>query len=178
MAGLMSLDELMLRAILELPRPPWLIAFVDAASMAATFAAIWVALALLLTLLGEIRPAHFLRLIVALALVHVTVDVVLKPLIGRPRPPHALEDLQVSVTVPESRSFPSGHAANAVAAGVFLTAVWTRRSARLPLWCAVFVVAAARVFLGIHYPLDALAGSAVGALCAWAVLHVPPARSG
>jgi undecaprenyl-diphosphatase len=131
--------------------------------------AIWLALAMLLAVVGEIRFQDFLRLALAIALVHMVVDVALKPWIDRPRPPLTIQRLNVSVDVPESRSFPSGHAANATAAALILTRVW--RPMRALVWSAAVLVAVTRVYLGIHYPLDALVGSLAGLACAWVVLR-------
>lgn len=74
-------------------------------------------------------------------------------------------------------SFPSDHAAmaGAVAAGLFLVS-W-----RLGLAASAFALAMAfsRVYVGVHFPQDVLAGLAVGAtvsLLVWAALRVPVAH--
>ena len=63
-------------------------------------------------------------------------------------------------------SFPSGHAANAMA--IFLTAALLIASKRRSMWIAVSVAAAilvalSRPLLGVHYPIDVLAGAVWGA---------------
>jgi len=66
------------------------------------------------------------------------------------------------VRMPTSTSFPSGHsgsaAAFAVSVGEMLPGV------RLPLRAAALVVAFSRIYTGVHYPADVVAGAAVGAL--------------
>ena len=67
-----------------------------------------------------------------------------------------------------SRSFPSGHAQTAFTAAVLLVllyggAFW----ASLP---AAFLVAYSRVYVGAHFPLDALGGMALGTISAWAAM--------
>lgn len=95
----------------------------------------------------------------------------LKAAFGRERPPaeyHAVETF--------TSSFPSGHSLNA--AVVFLTlsaliaqALRTRRSAAFALSVGIglaLVVGASRVYLGVHWPTDVLAGWAAG--FGWAML--------
>jgi undecaprenyl-diphosphatase len=88
----------------------------------------------------------------------------IKLLVARPRPP--VEHLQ-AVT---GSSFPSGHATQASAfwfSLVFAIAAagappkLTRVAAGLAL-AVVLVVAATRVYLGVHYPSDVLAGMLLG----------------
>ena len=169
--GLAALDEATLRAIHALPHPGWLNGLMMGASTVGIGGAMWLAIGLILALLREIAIRDLGRLALAIALVHLTVDVVLKPSIDRSRPPARLADLAIAVDVPDTRSFPSGHAANALAGALVLTAVWSR--ARPVVWVAAVIVATARVYLGIHYPLDALAGSLTGLACGWAVLRLP-----
>jgi membrane-associated phospholipid phosphatase len=143
-----------------------------AASYAGIGGAVWLAVGALLTLAGTTRFRDFVRLVVAISLVHISVDLLLKPWIDRPRPPLAIAGLDLGVDVPETRSFPSGHAANAMAAALVLVHSWRR--GRAPVWTCAVIVAVARVYLGIHYPLDALAGSLTGLACGWLALHAPP----
>ena len=100
---------------------------------------------------------------------------VFKEAFDRARPPFAGID-PVGV-VPASASFPSGHAATAFAAAVAVGLVHPRL--RRPLLALAAVVALSRVYLGVHYALDVLAGTllgvAVGAAVAVAVRAVAPA---
>lgn len=91
--------------------------------------------------------------------------IVIKELVNRPRPAVAY----ASFLEPGS-SFPSGHATNAFAlatfAGIFL---WkhlegsTRYIAALPLLVAA-LVGFGRIYLGVHYTTDVLAGAVLGVL--------------
>jgi undecaprenyl-diphosphatase len=36
----------------------------------------------------------------------------------------------------------------------------------VPLWALALLIAASRVYLGVHYPLDIVAGFAIGLACA------------
>ena len=164
-----QLDAALLTWILALPHPPWLNAIVLAASWVGIGGAVWLGVAAALLVAGRIPWRDAVRLALAIALVHLVVDLLVKPWIDRPRPPLTVANLQPFADVPETRSFPSGHAANAAAAAVVLTRIW--RQGRAVVWAAAAVVGIARVYLGIHYPFDAVAGGAVGALCGWVALR-------
>jgi undecaprenyl-diphosphatase len=66
------------------------------------------------------------------------------------------------VRMPSSTSFPSGHSGSAAAFAVAVGDVVPRL--RLPLRAAAAVVIFSRVYTGVHYPGDVVAGAAVGAL--------------
>ncbi len=103
-------------------------------------------------------------LIIAIALTDQISCSVIKPLVGRVRPCNALTPAQCRLLVGRSSamSFPSAHAANSFA----MAAVASWRLGRFaPLFYFVAVVVAySRVYVGVHYPLDALAGAVLGAL--------------
>ncbi len=101
----------------------------------------------------------FLALVVALGdpLIVNTV----KHAVARPRPPVALSDALVRVGLTESFSMPSAHTANWFAAAMVVF-FYFRRSWRfmVPLAAAVGF---SRIYNGVHYPGDVLAGAILGA---------------
>jgi membrane-associated phospholipid phosphatase len=66
------------------------------------------------------------------------------------------------VRMPGSNSFPSGHSASAAAFAVSVGDMLP--PFRVPLRAAAVIVAFSRVYTGVHYPADIVAGAAVGAL--------------
>jgi undecaprenyl-diphosphatase len=110
-------------------------------------------------------------LVLAASLGGMMLSAVTKELVGRERPdvvPHLRE-----VMTP---SFPSGHATLAAAVYMTLGAVlaqivsgrYTRLYCLLLPASVVIAVGLSRVYLGVHYPTDVLAGWALG--LAWAVI--------
>lgn len=82
----------------------------------------------------------------------------LKRAIGRPRPDGDRNRA--------NSSFPSSHAANALALACVLGARWRRG---IPVFFALAVlVAFSRMYLNRHFLSDVVAGAAIGAACAWA----------
>ncbi|WP_371494348.1 phosphatase PAP2 family protein [Kitasatospora sp. NBC_00374] len=117
-----------------------------------------------------------LRGVGALALASATANIFAKGATRRPRP--LLDQVPVVrrlVVQPTTTSFPSGHSASAAA---FATAV-AIESPLLGLVVAPVAagVIASRVYVGVHYPGDVLAGAALGAGLAALTLRWWPARA-
>ena len=92
----------------------------------------------------------------------------LKHAFGRPRPPLVDQAVHPLVAVPHSYSMPSGHASTAFGAAVAVGLVHPRL--RWPLLTLAALVAISRVWLGVHFLSDVLAGAALGtavAVGAW-----------
>ena len=125
-------------------------------------ATLWLALAAVLLL----RPQTWM-LLGALALETVCCNLLLKPLVARPRP-FALEPgIQLLIAPPGDFSFPSGHTAAGFAA---VSALYFGKSRLwLPALAAAVLIAFSRLYLYVHYPSDVLAGAVLGVACGWAV---------
>lgn len=100
----------------------------------------------------------------------------MKLAIDRPRPPSLVADVVLRQHLPTDAGFPSAHAAVAAALAV---AGWGSTRLRVPLAVVVAVIGLARVYVGVHLPLDVLGGWALGVLsgvAAVTVVHprVPP----
>lgn len=103
----------------------------------------------------------------------------LKQLVRRPRPYAVLDDvrsragtLDQAVLGQDSHAFPSGHAtlAFAVAASWSLSHPDWYVVAPSLLWASG--VSLSRVWMGVHYPSDVLAGALLGSAVAWGVHRV------
>lgn len=122
--------------------------------------------ALLILVLGKRRDRIGLIVLVAVVLSSDLLTNQLKHLIGRIRPCNALDNVRLVMACSKSYSLPSGHATNIFAAMVFLSCRYRRFT---PLFIAfACLVAYSRVYVGVHYPIDVLAGAAVGTTVALA----------
>jgi membrane-associated phospholipid phosphatase len=92
-------------------------------------------------------------------LVATGLNAVLKPLVDRSRPPEAI-GLDALIGVPASASFPSGHAMTACATAGAVAVLAPRL--RWPVLALAAAIAFSRVYLGVHFWLDVLAGAALG----------------
>ena len=147
-------------------------------SRAADHSRLWLGCAALLAAVGgEGGRAAAVNGLASIALTSPVVNLVLKPLGDRRRPDrhHHAVPLARQVTMPRSTSWPSGHAASAFA---FATGVGAARpGAGAPLSVVASLVAYSRVHTGVHFPSDAIAGTASGvALAPIAVAAVRGAR--
>ena len=92
----------------------------------------------------------------------------IKKAVGRDRPFLALHDVHLLVGKGGSFSMPSGHTANWFCA-TMVAYIYYRRSVWVMLPLAM-IVGFSRIYNGVHYPGDVLAGAALGAGFAVAVL--------
>jgi undecaprenyl-diphosphatase len=83
----------------------------------------------------------------------------IKPLFERARPFDVVEGTRQLVSA-HGYAFPSSHAANTFAAGTFLALRFRRW---WPILLVSTAVAYSRVYVGVHWPSDAVAGAAIGA---------------
>ncbi len=83
----------------------------------------------------------------------------LKVLVARPRPSLVLDGVFL-LEKAKSMSFPSNHAATAFMAASVLTAYFKRYAA--VFYSLAAAVAVSRVYMGVHYPSDVLAGAGLG----------------
>ena len=130
---------------------------------------IWVALIIWGGRRGRLAAV---MLVVAVALADQASCSLMKPTFARLRPPNALDAECVRLIVGGSKafSFPSAHAANSFAMATVAT--WlNRRLAPLFLGVAA-LVAYSRVYVGLHYPLDIVAGALLGAGLGWVSIRL------
>jgi undecaprenyl-diphosphatase len=133
---------------------------------------VWIGLALAVGWLWR-RWAVLGLTIVAVALADASATG-LKAAFDRERPPERYAEPDPLVNVPDSGSFPSGHAATSFAAATLLSFAFPRLSPILLVLAAA--VGFSRVYVGVHYPLDIVGGAALGVLIAIALRRLVRGR--
>ena len=158
---LFSLDRRLYLLLHGRLRASWLDYPMVTATRAGTKGTLWLALALGLVIAGSAHARlAAATAAAALILAETLINVVLKPLIRRERPFSQTGVASLLVNAPGPHSWPSAHAGSSIAAAAVLSFAY-------PLWGAAFVflallVSYSRVYVGVHYPLDVLAGVVVG----------------
>ena len=88
----------------------------------------------------------------------------IKQSMKRDRPYECIVNVEFRVRPPDQFSFPSGHAASAFLMMTLLASFFP--ILRIPMFLWAMTVGIARVYLGVHYPTDVLAGAILGIVTA------------
>lgn len=156
-AWLNATDLAAYRAIRSLATDEGRVARVRRFSKLGEHGALWLALGAAGTVADRPRRARWRRATLGVGGSYL-VSTAIKLAIGRRRP--AVEDLPALMATPTGLSFPSSHSTSSFAAA-------RAYGALLPpalLYGLAVPMAASRLFLGVHYPSDVLAGAALGTL--------------
>jgi membrane-associated phospholipid phosphatase len=91
---------------------------------------------------------------------------ILKYVVNRDRPYMTYRDLK-PLGDEKSRSFPSGHTSSAFSTAMSLSLNYPKWYVAVPAFAWASATAYSRMYLGVHYPTDVLAGAALGVGTAW-----------
>jgi len=132
---------------------------------------IWWITALISMVFPNKRAAAW-RLLIAVAFTWTVNEFMLKPFVDRARPFEVDTAITIIDARPTTAAFPSGHAAMAVAGAVAGSRMipWSAWA----WWPLALIVAVSRVYIGVHWPSDVVAGALIGLGTTWFVLGGKP----
>ena len=165
LAWIQQLDGQLLVAIQGL-RQPLLNGLISWYTQLGNAGLLWIVLSLAMLCWRPTRKAGALAL-TAMVFGLLITNITIKPLVERARP---WLDWPIVPLVVENdpHSFPSGHTCSAFAAGLSWARALPRRWMRTLAVVLAVCMGLSRLYVGVHYPTDVLAGALIGALCAWA----------
>ena len=131
----------------------------EALSYAGSFGFVWLAIAVAISGFSWSRPWLWTRVGAAI-LIAESLSGGLKEWIERDRPAVADPDPETLVELPATYSFPSGHATVSFACATVLALAVPRLA--WPLFILAGLISFSRVYVGVHYPFDVLAGAVLG----------------
>ena len=161
-----ALDSALLLEIQDTVRTDFLNALVVPISRAGDIGILWAATCGILLARRKTRRGGALTLC-GMTAEYVACELVLKPVIMRPRPYLVIEGLVCLVPPESSASLPSGHAASSFVCAYLLTRSFGKKGALA--YIPASLIALSRAYVGVHYLSDVLAGMALGTLVGAAV---------
>jgi len=127
---------------------------------------VWIITAVIMFFFKRTRKCS-IYIFIALLVSLIINDLIFKNIVARPRPFTKSDDIKgfiesIGLSLPTSFSFPSGHSFSSFACATMITLCFKKKGAFS--YILATLIAFSRVFIGVHYLTDILAGIALGAL--------------
>lgn len=170
MDAILRFDSTLFLFLNHLPHNALFNTFGIGLSAIGTAGIVWLALGVILFLREEKKDHLFFAPILLSAVTSwLLVEKIIKPLVARPRPTLEMGAIILGLDLADY-SFPSGHATIAWALAVVL-------SRKEPKWRWLFYTLAlltsfSRIYLGKHFPSDAIVGALLGTAIGYGVQYV------
>ncbi|HCR83150.1 phosphatase PAP2 family protein [Muricomes intestini] len=167
---LLQLDGNILLFIQEHIRQDWMTPFWIFITSLGNKGWFWLAVSALMLIPRRTRKIGIMALL-ALSIGFLITNLALKNLVARIRPYETVEGLKLLIARQSDFSFPSGHAcASFAAASVYFRKLPQKWGISAVVLAAL--IAFSRLYVGVHYPTDVLAGAVIGIWAAWAAIHL------
>jgi undecaprenyl-diphosphatase len=130
---------------------------------------LWILLGILLICSKKYRKAG-IAMLIALGIGAIFANLIVKPIVARPRPFVEFSELELIIPAPSGYSFPSGHSLASFTGAVILS--WTNRKWIFPSFLMAALIAFSRMYLCVHYFSDVLTGSILGVIFGLAAIFI------
>ena len=137
---------------------------------------LWIAIGVLFLLMGfknKVWVKRGLLVLFSLGANAVVCNLLLKPLVDRTRP-YDLLGYDILISPVGDASFPSGHTSASFAAATAIYAINKKWGIAAYVFAAV--MGFSRLYLGVHFPTDVLAGALVGTAAAMIMIRIFDAK--
>ena len=159
---LLNIDGGLLLLIQEYARTPLLDKIMVFITSLGNGGMIWIAATILLLIPKKTRKVGIMSGVALLGSLIIN-NHIIKNIVQRPRPFVTFTDLRILIPTPSEFSFPSGHTASSfAAAGVFYSNL--PKKFGVPAVILAGLIGLSRLYVGVHYPTDVIAGIVMGIL--------------
>ena len=131
---------------------------------------LWIILTIIMMCVRKTRRTG-VTCAISMILGMIAVNLILKNWIARIRPYELIEGLTLMIEKQVDYSFPSGHAANSFACAWVMLRTMKKRWG-VPALLLAALIAFSRLYVGVHYPSDILAGILIGIAAAEAAIVI------
>lgn len=138
-------------------------------SMLGNAGVIWIVISIVLLSIKKYRKCG-ITLVIGLLLGLLIGNIILKPLVARPRPCWINSDIALLIASPKDFSFPSGHTLSSFIAAIILLKE-DKKFGYVAMILAIFI-AFSRMYLYVHFPSDILAGVVLAILIGFAAIRI------
>lgn len=161
---LLKLDGDILLWIQNNLRAGWLDPIMKFITYLANGGALWIGICVLLLILKKTRTTG-LVCSCSLAATFLINNIILKNIVARTRPYEVVEGLNRIIGAQSDYSFPSGHSGASFAVAVVMFMEMPKKYG-VPALIVAMLIALSRLYVGVHYPSDVIAGILTGTLYA------------